>query len=140
MAAADVDFGLAWLRTAAFIRVLVRTGSRVEEAISAELAVPQLTGRIFVTDTGGRFYRSSASGLVARIGRRAGIAGKVTPYMLRRTWASMAKELGTNAVDIKEALDHESVDTTMIYLHPANQLKEILPSWWRRHWSKRGAW
>ncbi|MFC7582456.1 tyrosine-type recombinase/integrase [Nonomuraea antimicrobica] len=170
VAAADADFGPARLRTAAFIRVLVHTGIRVEEAIAAELdalgwargvrtlrivgkgdkpkirrlpvetayaldryledrahrvgaEVADLQGRIFVTDTGGRFYRSSASGLVTRIGRQAGIESKVTPHVLRHTWASIAKDLGANPMDIKEALDHESLNTTMIYLHTADQIE-----------------
>ncbi|MGR6915402.1 tyrosine-type recombinase/integrase [[Actinomadura] parvosata] len=171
VAAADADFGPARLRTAAFIRVLVHTGIRVEEAIAAELdalgwargvrtlrivgkgdkpkirrlpvetsyaldryledrarragvEVADLQGRIFVTDTGGRFYRSSASELATRIGRQAGIEAKVTPHVLRHTWASIAKELGANPMDIKEALDHESLNTTMIYLHTADQLEK----------------
>ncbi|WP_433443387.1 tyrosine-type recombinase/integrase [Nonomuraea sp. CA-141351] len=82
-----------------------------------------LSGRIFVTDTGGRFYRSSASELVERIGRQAGIEAKVTPHVLRDTWASIAKDPDANPMDVKEALDHESLDTTMIYLHSANQLE-----------------
>ncbi|MEV1167366.1 tyrosine-type recombinase/integrase [Nonomuraea sp. NPDC049784] len=170
VAAADVDFGPARLRTAAFIRVLVHTGIRVEEAIASELdalgwargvrtlrivgkgdkpkirrlpvetayaldryledrarragvEVSELSGRIFVTDTGGRFYRSSASKLVERIGRQAGIEAKVTPHVLRHTWASIAKDLGASPTDIKEALGHEDLNTTMLYLHTANQLE-----------------
>jgi site-specific recombinase XerD len=170
VAAADADHGPARLRTAAFIRVLVHTGIRIEEAISAELGalgferglrtlrivgkgskpkvrrlpvetgyaidryledrarsagveVSQLTGRIFVTDTGGRFYRSSASKLVERIGRQAGIAMKVTPHVARHTWASIAAELGADPFEIKEALDHESMDTTMSYVHSGRQLE-----------------
>lgn len=170
VAAADADHGPARLRTAAFIRVLVHTGIRVEEAIAAELdalgwargvrtlrivgkgdkpkirrlpvetayaldryledrarragvEVPELSGRIFVTATGGRFYRSSASELVERIGRQAGIQAKVTPHVLRHTWASIAKDLGASPNDIKEALGHEDLNTTMLYLHTANQLE-----------------
>lgn len=170
VAAADIDHGPARLRTAAFIRVLLETGIRVEEAISAELSalgyerglrtlrivgkgskpkirrlpvetgyaidryledrarradvkVPQLTGPIFVTDTGGRFYRSSASALVTRIGRQAGIAAKVTPHVLRHTWASIAAELGADPFEIKEAFDHESMDTTMSYVHSGRHLE-----------------
>ncbi|WP_431928582.1 tyrosine-type recombinase/integrase [Nonomuraea jabiensis] len=170
VAAADADFGPARLRTAAFVRVLVHTGIRIEEAIAAELGalgyargvrtlrivgkgdkpkirrlpvetgyaldryledrarragveVADLSGRIFVTDTGGRFYRSSASELVERIGRQAGIVAKVTPHVLRHTWASIAKDLGANPMDIKEALGHEDLNTTMLYLHTANQLE-----------------
>ncbi len=168
--AADADHGPARLRTSAFIRVLLHTGIRIEEAISADLSalgyerglrtlrivgkgtkpkkrrlpvesgyaldryledrarregveVSQLTGRIFVTDTGGRFYRSSASALVTRIGRQAGILAKVTAHVLRHTWASLAAELGADPFEIKEALDHESMDTTMGYVHSGRQLE-----------------
>ncbi|WP_214323001.1 tyrosine-type recombinase/integrase [Nonomuraea sediminis] len=168
--AADKDHGPAKLRTAAFIRVLVHTGIRVEEAVAAQLdalgyaggvrtlrivgkggkpkirrlpvetghaidvyledrarragvKVADLSGRVFVTDTGGRFHRSSASELVGRIGRQAGIEGKVTPHVLRHTWATIAKALGASPTDIKEALDHVDLNTTMLYLHSAHQLE-----------------
>ncbi|SDL73825.1 integrase/recombinase XerC [Nonomuraea maritima] len=168
IAAADSDHGPARLRTSAFIRVLVQTGVRIEEAVSADLAalgyerglrslrivgkgtkpkrrrlpvetgyaidryledrarragveVSQLTGRIFVTDTGGRFYRSSASELVARVGRQAGLS--ITPHVLRHTWASIAAELGADSFEIKDALDHESMDTTMRYVHSGRLLE-----------------
>ncbi|WP_368857750.1 tyrosine-type recombinase/integrase [Nonomuraea sp. MG754425] len=88
--------------------------------------VSQLAGRIFVTDTGGRFYRSSASALVTRIGRQAGILAKVTAHVLRHTWASLAAELGADPFEIKEALDHESMDTTMGYVHSGRQLERDL--------------
>ncbi|GAB2918508.1 tyrosine-type recombinase/integrase [Nonomuraea fastidiosa] len=170
MAAADADHGPARLRTSAFVRLLLGTGIRVEEAVSAELSalgyerglrtlkifakgsktkvrrlpveaayaidryledrarradveVSQLTGRIFVTDTGGRYYRSSASELLARLGRQAGIAAKVTPHVLRHTWASIAAELGVGVHEIKAAFDHESLDTTMIYVHSGRDLE-----------------
>lgn len=168
--AADNDHGPAKLRTAAFIRALVHTGIRVEEAVTADLDalsyargvqtlrivgkgdkpktrrlpvetahaidryledrarrtgvdMQDLTGRIFVTDTGGRFYRSSASELVERIARQAGIEAKVAPHVLRHTWASIAKDLSASPIDIKEALDHVDLNTTMLYLHTANQLE-----------------
>ncbi|MEU7864085.1 tyrosine-type recombinase/integrase [Nonomuraea sp. NPDC049141] len=94
-----------------------------DRARRAGVEVAELEGRIFVTDTGGRFHRSSASELVERIGRQARIESKVTPHVLRHTWASIAKDLGANPMDIKEALDHEDLNTTMIYLHTANQLE-----------------
>ncbi|MEV1245335.1 tyrosine-type recombinase/integrase [Nonomuraea sp. NPDC050022] len=94
-----------------------------DRARLAGVEVSQLTGLIFVTDTGGRFYRSSTSALVTRIGRQAGILAKVTPHVLRHTWASLAAELGADPFEIKEALDHESMDTTMGYVRSGRQLE-----------------
>nr|WP_281286967.1 tyrosine-type recombinase/integrase [Nonomuraea turkmeniaca] len=95
-------------------RLPVETGYALDRYLEdrarrAGVAVSELSGRIFVTDAGGRFSRSSASELVERIGRQAGIAAKVTPHVLRHIWALIAKELGTDPADIKEALDHESL-------------------------------
>ncbi|MET7333539.1 tyrosine-type recombinase/integrase [Nonomuraea sp. NPDC005650] len=100
-----------------------------------------------MTDTGGRFYRSSASKLVERIGRQAGIEAKVTPHALRHTWASIAKDLGASPNDIKEAIGHEDLNTTMLYLHTANQLERdpsqlvaAALAWWpapARRWPGR---
>lgn len=93
-----------------------------ERADRAGITVEELSGPLFATTTGKRWQRSEAFDLVKRIGEEAGLSG-VTPHVLRHTWATRAKELGIDPRDIQEYLDHEDLNTTMLYLHAATSLE-----------------
>ena len=49
--------------------------------------------------------------------RAAGIAKAVTPHTLRHAFATHALRAGNDIATVKDLLGHESVETTMIYLH-----------------------
>ena len=49
--------------------------------------------------------------------KRAGIKKKVTPHILRHSFATHMLELGTDVAIIKELLGHKSLGTTQIYIH-----------------------
>jgi integrase len=49
--------------------------------------------------------------------RKAGITKKITPNMLRHTFASISLAKGANIKSIQELLGHASLGTTMKYLH-----------------------
>ncbi len=51
-----------------------------------------------------------------RIGKICGIDTKITTYVARHTWATLAKEMGTPAAIISEGLGHTTEKTTRIYL------------------------
>jgi site-specific recombinase XerD len=53
--------------------------------------------------------------------RRAGIAHKVTPHVLRHSFATHLFEEGYHIETIQELLGHADFTTTMIYTHPMNR-------------------
>ena len=67
--------------------------------------------------------------------KRAGIPHKVTPHVLRHTFATHLFEQGCHIQTIQELLGHADYATTMIYTHPMNRpgKKAVSPlaSWYK---------
>lgn len=64
-------------------------------------------------------YRNDISSInknLAILAKDAGIDEKLTTYYLRHSWATIAKHLGVSIPMISDALGHQSVATTEIYL------------------------
>ena len=53
---------------------------------------------------------------MARIARLVGLDEPLTSYVSRHTWASLARQSGVADNVICEAMGHNNVSTTMIYL------------------------
>ena len=55
--------------------------------------------------------------VVSQCAQRAGVPFKVTPHMLRHSYATHLLDVGTQLPYIKELLGHKDIKTTMIYTH-----------------------
>lgn len=84
------------------------------------------TRALFVSNKRTRYETSSIERIVRELSREAGIRKKVTPHVLRHTFATTIMKNGGDIRFIQELLGHASVATTQIYTHiDENTLKEM---------------
>ena len=72
---------------------------------------------LFEGQKGGRYSPTSLAKVVDRAGKKAGVRQKVTPHMLRHSFATHLLEHGTDLRYIQQLLGHSSSETTERYTH-----------------------
>lgn len=68
---------------------------------------------------GRKYHANSVFKIVSSAGERAGILVKVSPHVLRHSFATHLLESGTDLRYIQILLGHNSTKTTEIYTHVA---------------------
>ncbi|HEX2029956.1 MAG TPA: site-specific tyrosine recombinase XerD, partial [Actinomycetota bacterium] len=83
-------------------------------------------GALFLNRRGGRLTRQGCTNVIKIMARRAGITKRVTPHMLRHSFATHLLEGGADVRVVQELLGHASVATTQIYtLVTRDRLREV---------------
>jgi site-specific recombinase XerD len=94
----------------AAIRAYVEVGRPAQQGETASRA-------LFLNRFGGRLSVRSISTIVRKAGVAAGIEQRVTPHLLRHTFATHMLDGGADLRVVQELLGHESLATTQIYAH-----------------------
>ena len=76
---------------------------------------------VFNGEDGGKYSETSVRNILHAACRKAGIKKKVTPHVLRHSYATHMLENGVDLRYIQELLGHRKPETTMIYAHVAQK-------------------
>jgi integrase/recombinase XerD len=103
---------------------LVPVGAQALDWVRAWLrdARPRFTrardsGHLFVNARGQRLSRQALWAIVRRTGRAAGITRRISPHVLRHSFASHLLEGGADLRAVQAMLGHADIATTQIYTH-----------------------
>ncbi len=96
------------------------------EAVRPEFVSGTATDALFVNSRGGRLTRQSIWSLLKDVSERAGLSRKLTPHMLRHSFATHLVENGADLRAVQEMLGHADISTTQIYTHVSRtRLKDV---------------
>jgi len=81
---------------------------------------------VFLWSDGGRLSYYHLLSMIKNVLRKEGVQGKLSPHLLRHTFATHLLRAGAEITAIKELLGHSSLVTTQVYTHNTiEELKEV---------------
>ena len=112
---------------------IVPIGASASTSVSAYLQVRRVrkpTNYLFLNSRGGGLSRMGFWKILRFYGMRAGIKKRLTPHVLRHSFATHLLERGADLRAVQTMLGHANISTTEIYTHVMRErLKEIYKSY-----------
>jgi len=112
---------------------IVPLGQSAAAAVTAYLpsrVVKKPTNYLFLNTRGGKLTRMGFWKILRAYGVQAGIKKKLTPHVLRHSFATHLLEHGADLRAVQTMLGHSNISTTEIYTHVMRErLKEIYKSY-----------
>ena len=81
----------------------------------------KVSNYLIINKDGNKISTTSIRNILNKIKLISGVRTKITPHMLRHTFATDMLNNGADLVSVKKILGHESLDTTSIYTHVTNE-------------------
>ena len=112
---------------------IVPLGAPAAEAVAVYLKSRQVrkpTNYLFLSNRGDKLSRMGFWKILKGYGMQAGIRKKLTPHVLRHSFATHLLERGADLRAVQTMLGHSNISTTEIYTHVMRErLKEIYKSY-----------
>lgn len=129
----NVDLGFVRCMGKGSKERIVPMGESAASAVSTYLASRKIrkpTNYVFLSNRGDKLSRSGFWRILQGYGLQAGIRKKLTPHVLRHSFATHLLERGADLRAVQTMLGHSNISTTEIYTHVMRErLKEIYKSY-----------